>query len=362
VPYIGPKGNPKAPIWFILAKPYSSDKGTLLSGGMGYVLDKMLKEAKINSSDCYFCSRAPNTDDLHAYANLDSELDQYAPPLVCVLGDVAGWFLPPLREPKSVTTSAGQLQKYAGSLLHCPSLQHPHYMMPLYAPNRCVADWTERNVTTYVDLQKLRDELEWWKKNGSLKPLPERTMKYQDMELDEILMYLERFKSAKILSDDIENPTWNSKDYKPHPGYPFLLGLADSATFGISFRLFRDKPSENRELWRRLDALFYNVPVLLGQNFFNYDALFHKMLGFRIRLERVQDTLIRHHILWPELGHKLQFMTRQYTREPYYKDEGHGWTMKYMDKYRRYNCLDACVTREIYDAQEVEFQQRPHLR
>jgi hypothetical protein len=62
------------------------------------------------------------------------------------------------------------------------------------------------------------------------------------------------------------------------------------------------------------------------------------------------------------LSHKLQFMTRQYTREPYYKDDGHHWTLKYMDKFRRYNCLDACVTREIYDAQELEFNERPQLR
>jgi hypothetical protein len=55
-------------------------------------------------------------------------------------------------------------------------------------------------------------------------------------------------------------------------------------------------------------------------------------------------------------------MTRQYTREPYYKDEGHGWNIRHMDKYRRYNCLDACVTMEIYEAQEEEFNQRSQLR
>jgi hypothetical protein len=235
-------------------------------------------------------------------------------------------------------------------------------MIPIYGPERCVADWTERNITTYVDLQKVRDEFKYWQKHGSLKPLPERVMKYQDMDMDELLVYLDRFRNAKILSDDIENPTYRSAKYSPHPGYPLIMGLADSSTFGISFKLFRDKPNENRILWRKLDDLYYNVPILLGQNFFNYDALFHNMLGFRIRLERVQDTLLRHHVLWPELSHKLQFMTRQYTREPYYKDEGHGWTLKHMDKYRRYNCLDACVTKEIYDAQELEFEQRPQLK
>jgi hypothetical protein len=361
VPFISPRGTQKSRIWVIFDKPFGSDKGTLLSGGMGHVFFKMLAEAGISERDCYFTSRRPNTDDSHAYANLDSELAFNAPPIILIVGDAAGWFLPELREPKSMSTSAGQLQKYAGSLL-TTSLSHSHYMIPIYGPERCVADWTERNITTYVDLQKVRDEYEFWKKTGNLKPLPERVLKFQDMEMDELLSYLERFKSAQILSDDIENPTYRSAKYSPHPGYPLLMGLADSATFGISFKLFRDKPSENRELWRRLDDLYYNVPILLGQNFFNYDALFHNMLGFRIRLDHVQDTLLRHHILWPELSHKLQFMTRQYTREPYYKDEGHGWHIKKMDRYRRYNCLDACVTREIYDAQEEEFNLRPQLR
>ena len=361
MPYIAPRGSQKSRIWCVLDKPFGSDKGTLMTGGMGHVFDKMLNEAGINPYSVYFTSRAPNTDDLHAYANLDAELNTFKPPLVIALGEAAGWFLPDLRTAKTVETNAGQLQKYAGSLLQSHTLQYPHYMMPLYGPDRAVADWKERNITVYVDLQKLRDEYEYWQKHNTLRPLPERVMKYQDMEMDELLSYLDRFDNAPIISDDIENPTYKSVRYSPHPGYPLLLGLADSPTFGISFRLFRDKPSENRELWRRLDKLFYNVPTLLGQNFFNYDALFHEMLGFRVRLDHVQDTLIRHHILWPELSHKLQFMTRQYTREPYYKDEGHGWTLKHMDKYRRYNCLDACVTYEIYQAQEQEFKDRSQL-
>jgi hypothetical protein len=201
----------------------------------------------------------------------------------------------------------------------------------------------------------------YWKANKQLKPLLSRTLKYDDLELDELLFYLERFRSAKLLSNDIENPVWNSKRYSPHPGYPFLIGLADSKDFGISFKLFRDTPAQNRALFKKLYQVFSEVPIL-GQNFFNYDALFEEACGFRIKLESVQDTLIRHHVLWPELSHKLQFMTRQYTREPYYKDEGHSWSFKYLNRYRRYNALDATVTMEIYEAQEKEFNLKPHLR
>jgi len=364
MPYITHKGSVNSKIWCIFAAPYGSDipGGSLLSGGMGSVYTKMFLEAGFDLTSIYFCSRAPNTDDAKAVKSIEGELNQYQPPLVLVVGDVAGVFLPELRDKDKLDTSAGQLAKYAGSLLESPALKYPHYCIPVYGPERCVQDWAERNVTTYVDLQKIKDEFLYWRKHGTLQPLPQRVLKYQDMDLDELFSYLDRFSSASILADDIENPTYNVQKYKPHPGYPFLLGLADSATFGISFKLFREKPVENRELWKRLDKLLYEVPTLLGQNIFNYDAAFHEMLGFRIRLDRVQDTLIRHHILWPELSHKLHFMTRQYTREPYYKDDGHGWTHKYLNKYRRYNALDATVTYEIYQAQEEEFKQRPQLR
>jgi len=362
MPFIKPKGSPSARIWVVLEKPYSSDKISLLDGGMGFVFERMLQEAGLSSSDMYFCSRAPNTDDSHAFVNINSMLNQSKPPFVLVVGNVGGWFLPELREPKSIETSAGQLQKYVGSLLSCADLSYPHYMMPIYGPDRCVADWTERNVTTYVDLQKFRDEVLYWKAHGTLQPLPERVMKYGNLEVQEILQYLDKFRNVKILSVDIETVYPRSgSSFFPHPGYPITIGLADSSNFGISFNLFRDNPRENRILWQKLDKLFSSTRIL-GQNFFNFDALFLSALGFSVNLYKAQDTLLRHHILWPELSHKLQFMTRQYTREPYYKDEGHGWSIKHMDKLRRYNCLDVCVTYEIYEAQELEFQQRSYLR
>jgi hypothetical protein len=367
MPYITPRGDPKAPIWFILQAPYGSDipKGILLSGGMGNVFDKMLKEAGISFSDCYFCCRAPNSDDTHAFSDIDGTLSNYHPPFIGVLGEVGAWFLPEELQERGRDNddfSKGQLQKYAGSLLSCKKLSYPHYMMPLYGPDRCAADWAERNVTTYVDLQKLKGEFDYWKKHQKLMPLPERKLEYGDLDVQQILSHFDRFRNSNLLSIDIETVYPRQKSaFLPHPGYPITIGIADSSSFGISFKLFQDKPDDNRNLWRGLDNLITGKK-LLGQNFFNFDALFFEALGFRIQLCQVQDTLVRHHILWPELSHKLQFMTRQYTREPYYKDEGHGWSIKNMSRLRRYNCLDVCVTFEIFEAQEAEFATRPHLK
>lgn len=362
MPLIHNRGDRQSRVWIILEHPYSSDtqKGYLLSGGMGLVLERMLKEAGISINQCYCCSRRPDTDTPSGCIILENDLNHYQPPLVLVVGEVGRYFLPELRA-KEEDEWKGQLQKNAGSLLRSPLLQYPHYMMPIYGPDRLVGDWTERNVTTYVDLQKFRDELAHWQQHGTLNPLPQRKLVYGNLELAELLQYIQKFQTSRLLSVDIETvyPKKGSA-FLQHPGYPITVGLADSVDFGISFNLFRDDPVENRILWRALDSLLKRVPIL-GQNFFSFDALFFEALGFTIPLGQVKDTLLRHHILWPELPHKLQFMTRQYTREPYYKDEGHGWSVKFMDKLRRYNCLDVCVTMEVYLAQEEEFKLKPHL-
>lgn len=363
MPRITNRGNPSSKIWIILERPYESDtkKGYLLSGGMGNVLEKMLKEAGLSIEECYCCSRYPYTEAGGSFAVVENELNFHKPPFILILGE-AGWHLLPELRSKSIENWKGQLQKNAGSLLRSPFLQYPHYMMPAYTPDRLVADWTERNVTTYIDLQKLRDEYNFWKTHGTLQELPIRRLVYGNLEIHEVYQHLERFSNSPLLSIDIETvyPRKGSA-FLAHPGYPITIGIADSDDFGISFNLFRDSVSENRILWRTLDKVLRTCGGILGQNFFSFDALFFESLGFSIPLGKVKDTLLRHHILWPELSHKLQFLTRQYTREPFYKDEGHGWSLKSMDKLRRYNCLDVCVTFEVYKAQEEEFMQRPQL-
>lgn len=366
MPYITSRGDPASRIWILMDHPFPSDilKGYILSGGLGYVYQTMLEEAGLSFSDCYVVSRHPDTDNPKAVSGaLDNSLDLYRPPFILVMNEVGMQYLPELKPREQKESYRKQLNKYAGSLLRCEKLQWDHWMIPVYGPDRCAQDWRERNVTTYIDFQKLRDELNYWKLHGVVQPLRARKLLFTDLSTEEIINVFDtRFGSAKYLSEDIETVYPKAKSaFLPHPGYPITLGIADSADFGISFNLFRETPAETRYLWRKLDELNYGAQII-GQNWFNFDACFVQALGFSLRKERFFDTLIRHHILWPELSHKLQFLTRQYTREPYYKDEGKHWSMKHLSKLRRYNCLDVCVTYEVFEAQEEEFKDRPHLK
>lgn len=209
----------------------------------------------------------------------------------------------------------------------------------------------------------MRDEFLYWKATGKIQPLRERRLICDDrIDLNELLSHFEKFSRAKYLSNDIETvyPKKESKLF-PHPGFAIVIGLADSANFGVSFKLYRDSIEETKILWRAYDDIISQARII-GQNFINFDTYYQRAVGFDIMPKQVQDTLIRHHILWPELPHKLQFLTRQYTRQPFYKDEGKHWNIKHMKDLMHYNALDVTVTYEVFEAQEKEFNDRPHLR
>lgn len=363
MPLIHPRGDPASRIWIILDHPFPSDipKGYMLSGGMGYVYEKMFAEAGLSLFNCYVCARRPDTDSPMLFASVDSALQNYQPPFIFVVNEVGEYFIPELRARSKKETYKTQLNKYVGSLLSCDRLGWKHYMMPVYGPDKCAQNWTERNVSTYIDFQKMKSEFDYWRQNGALQPLRERKLIYGNLDIGQLCSYIDGFRRARAVSTDIETVYCKADSpYYPHPGYAFVLGLADSPDFGISFELFRETPTENIILWRELDTLFSSAKII-GQNFINFDAYFLLSLGFDIKIQNVSDTLVNHHLLWPELSHKLQFLTRQYTRQPYYKDEGKHWSMKHLSSLKHYNALDVTVTYEVWEGQMEEFKDRPYL-
>ena len=63
----------------------------------------------------------------------------------------------------------------------------------------------------------------------------------------------------------------------------------------------------------------------------------------------IEDTMIAHKILLPDFPKGLDFMTAEYTEEPYYKDEGKKWAMKgNINQFWEYNAKDAMVTLEVW--------------
>lgn len=371
---IAPKGNPDAPVWVLLEQPLSgdTDKGYCFSAPLGYVWDKMMRDAGIDNY--YVIAKNPlETTDPSARntaGSWESSLYHYKPTIIIPLDSAGKSLCPELHKKFSAKKGenpedASSIAKYAGSILTSPNINWPHYVIPTLHPSDIVRQWKLRDVVVSCDLGKAAAELEWYKThNNTLQELPIIDAKIDFETFDELLYILREYEKSSWISNDIETiypkaptKTQPSQYYKILPGYPITIGLAASTTSGISFDLFRDSKSETRELWKVLAKLLKEVPSV-GQNFFNFDSNFYEMLGFRLPLEKCRDTMILHHLLWPELQHKLQFLARQYTRHPYWKDEGAGWSPKNMRGMKIYNVKDVCVTLEIFDKQMEEIRAR----
>lgn len=367
MPYIHSKGSMTSPVWVLVDTPLAGDiaKGYIFSSGYGYVFDKMMRDAGF--SDYYVTSYRPDTDSRTQYANINGTLGQYKPPIIIPLGAVGQHLLPQMRLTSRKANynpdKDSAIAKYAGSILTSDKLDYPHYIIPTYTPEDITKQWKMRDIVVSCDLAKAQAELSFWQANNTLQPLPIIDAKVE-FEFDELIYILKDMMHAEWISNDIETvyprkptKTQPSQFYKILPGYPITIGLATSNTAGISFELFRESTIESRELWKVLAKLLRTVKSV-GQNFFNFDANFYEMLGFVLPLAECRDTMILHHQLWPELPHKLQFLIRQYTRHPYHKDEGAGWTLKNIRGMKIYNVKDVCTTLEIFHAELEELKSR----
>jgi DNA polymerase I-like protein with 3'-5' exonuclease and polymerase domains len=164
------------------------------------------------------------------------------------------------------------------------------------------------------------------------------------------------------LSIDIETirPSKSLRDTLQFEGHMYTIAIAPSSNEALALQLWNWNPQQRRVIWTRLNDLLRTKSVI-GQNYFQFDTHYQEAYGLEPLLEQVHDTRLRHHILWPELPHSLQFQTRQYTRQKYYKDEGKTWSPKQLTQLLNYNALDTLVTYKIFEEQEKEFDERPHL-
>lgn len=354
------------PIWIILDEPYPNDSndGVILSGGYGYNFKKIWKLANLSLSDVYIRSNRPCIGATYikenALSNMLSDIDKYRPTFIVPLSDeVLNYLVPETTQAKEKNSS---LRKWAGSLLTSKYLSYPHYVIGSHPPDWVTRNWDYNEIQAFIDFGHVREEFQFWRKYGSVNPLPQRNLLVEP-NISDLIGYLVDCLSLSMVSVDIETirPKIKSFYHRVNCGLPYTISLAKSPKDAISFSLWDYTPEQSVRIWRLLDEIFTKIPQI-GQNYFVFDSHYLEGLGFRLCLERCIDTIIRHHILWPSLKHALHFQTRQYTREPYYKDEGKNFNIKRKKHYMLYNAKDAAVTYEIYEEQEKEFNDRPHLR
>lgn len=263
---------------------------------------------------------------------------------------------------KGKDSDESSLEKYAGSLLASPDISYPHYIIPLLSPDSLASNFAYRTIYVQIDLGHVKEECDFYRKNKCLQPLPSRSITLQP-SYPELIDILESYKNARYLGNDIETirAGRGSVYYGQFPGHLYTIALAPSKDAATSFAVWDYETEQVVHIFRLLNDLYKAIPQI-GQNFFTFDTHYYEAYGLHVDLAKAQDTMLIHQVLWPELPHKLQFLTKQYTRQPFYKDEGKSWSPKHKKALLHYNALDAMITHEVWLGEQEELNDRPYLR
>lgn len=369
-----PHGSPTNKIWVVVDKPYDNDSYILFDGGYGYHFHKMYEEAGLPLSEKFITAikldKSVAYDDEIARQDFISLLKQYKPPFIITLGEGAtGALLPQTKSFKK--PHKPRVESFAGSLLKCDELNYDHYATCTHPPDVIIGHWDYHDILVSLDFGRVREEWEYYNRAGHHNPLPTYNITVAPTYEELMDKWLLKNNSSPLwntpyVSTDIETirPRKHTTQFRGNPGFPYLMGLASDSATGLSFSLWDYDEEKLARVWIALCELLRSIPQI-GQNYFNFDAHYLEAIGFELCLSQCQDTMVRHHLLWPELPHALQFLTKQYTRQPYYKDEGKGFrpsSKEAMIKFMYYNAFDAVVTYAVFNEQEKELNERPHLR
>jgi uracil-DNA glycosylase family 4 len=373
--YVGTRGNTRGAVCLIGEAPGADEdqSGVPFVGASGRELDRMLAETNISGTDCWWTNpykvRPPDNklDRMSEYgipdrmfqAQFFEELNEFKPTFIVPLGATPLGILCPFTINKRTQSAA--ISKYRGSILRSDLIPWEHYVVPSYHPAFLFRAWEERQ-NAVLCLAKVSEEFQWWKTHSNqLQPLPQRKL-IADPAADDALDYLRSVLASPpetVVSIDIENiGVYRGKYKTPQRNrVPYVIGFSINPDCGVSIGLAEYEREKTPRIWSLINQILQSKRQV-GQNYYTHDLPWLQYIGFSPNIHVVHDTLVRHHVLWPECSHKLEYQAFQYTREPYWKDEGKTWTVKERNKMKLYNCKDVCVTLEIYQAQEAEFASR----
>lgn len=341
------RGNPAAMIHLIGEAPgaIEDDKGIPFCGPSGQELERMCRAAGFTFNDCYIHNVIPYRPPQNKLQGLsvkpeffhpllDNFYSQWKPNIIVPLGNTA---LEAIYGDRRIT-------KWRGSILNS---KYNIKCLPTIHPADLFREWSWRNVIIW-DLRRVNEE-----STSAMIHLPQRTFITRptfDQAIDELIA----LRSAPELSIDIEGRANGIS----------CIGLASSASHAICIPFTTANGSsywndfEEVEIWRELSQLLYNPNTKKIFQNASFDVAILYLYSLVVQGE-IWDTMWMHNCLWPELPHGLDFQTSVYTREPYYKDDGKIWLRSIPENdFWIYNCKDAAVTFEIYQAETKELIQR----
>lgn len=322
------------------------ESGKPFVGPAGRELDRLLKDAGINRSDCWltnvckyqvspsprtraipFATRALN-DGINLQQqlyDLQTEINSISPNCILGLGGTALWAL----------TGKTKISNYRGSIMSgmgykCVNTYHPAHL--IHQAGGEIKGYWNRQVMIF-DMRRALNQSRFKEII-----LPKRNLHIIKNSY-EFQHFIDRNKNSAKPAIDIE---------AGGSCLPICIGISFNPSEGITVPLWNQDGISNIpttdlvQIWILL-AEFLSKHDIVGQNF-KYDQDKIARLGFSIR-SLASDVMLKTFAINPELPKRLAFNQSIYTEEPFYKDEG-MYEGSYEDLF--IGCArDACVTKEI---------------
>lgn len=330
-------------------------------GPAGKLLKACLQHAGIPTASCYFTNVFKDFDkELEGYIQapksrraspawlgrgqeyvelLHEEVTEFSGELIIAVGNVA----------LAALTGRWGIHKWRGSLLPCicdPSKK----VVPIIHPSSVLRGASEDRHLIVNDLKKA---------------LLYREAGYKLMErkvitrpnFDEACAFLEAcyrkgMEGMPITFDiEIKHLELNCISFGWEPELSISIPLMDEK--GDYFN-----PSQELHIMKLIARILTNPSIRkLGQNLiFDTHFLLRK---YGIRSVNLDDSMIAHHTLFPQLAKGLDMITSLYTDQPYYKDEGKEW-FKGGGSYQTlwvYNGLDSSTVCEAFPKIMADLEQ-----
>lgn len=254
-----------------------------------------------------------NTGFTPELTRLEKEIHDVQPTCILALGAVAVWAL--LRQ--------SGIKKIRGTPLYYSCRGRNIKCFPTYHPAAIFKEYSLRPIFL-ADISKLKDELSY----------PEIRRPCREIWIEPTLDDLLRFEQEHIIP-----ATRLSVDIETSGTMITCIGFAPSPSIGIVVP-FTDAAQTDGSYWRTLDEEVEALnwcrrqclrPITkIGQNFL-YD-MHHLWRNYGIPMGgRIEDTMLLHHALQPELEKGLGFLGSIYTKEASWKFMRHKETIKRED-------------------------------
>ncbi len=350
--YVGPIGPKNAKICIVGEAPGVDEEelGVPFVGKTGSVLTKLLTQAGLLRPELYITNiikyRPPGNnlsllstigiDRLEQEALTRKELLEINPNVIICVGNVA------LR----AITGLDKITKWRGSIINWEGIK----VIPTLHPSYLVRGQFHESCLVLMDLKKAKRE--------SLHRIPyiDERISRINLTYDELVRELEGLKSMLDYSK-----TFISLDIETDFGTSYIkcVGFATSEAYSFVVPIVEHLIpiwSEEQEihLWElmRLILLHKNAKIIVQNMAFEFIVLYNWIGEMKIHF----DTMIAHHLIYPELKKNLGLMTSIYTNHPFYKDDAKNEDYIPSALYL-YNAKDCMVTFEIFSVLEILLQE-----